>query len=352
MSIPKRDHSHLNGTRVNHLIILNTECQNVAKFLVKCDCGFVLEMEKFYLLNGKTKSCGQGDCKADRVNQDGVRFGKLTVSKWYHEGRYAKLVCDCGAEVIALRHKVSSGKKTTCGKGKCHGLVADLTNQEFGYWQVVKYDVDNEYEHTHWICECVCGTTRSVPAHTLMSGTSKSCGCMGNLSRSIKDTKADHEPLKLQVWYGYIKGAKERGLEFALPQDEFYQLLTQNCFYCGAPPSNCKKGNNKTSVQALVYNGIDRLHNEIGYLPGNCVSCCYICNFAKSDMALDHFIKWIDGLVKYRQGLRQGHNPAYQHRDLVDPLEGLPSQTNEVYDGEAPFRSSDWEVLPYPSGSY
>jgi hypothetical protein len=42
-----------------------------------------------------------------------------------------------------------------------------------------------------------------------------------------------------------------------------------------------------------TYSGIDRLDNNIGYVSGNCVPCCSVCNYAKRDMTVDQFKNWI-----------------------------------------------------------
>lgn len=48
----------------------------------------------------------------------------------------------------------------------------DLTGQKFGHWTVLKYD-----KNSKWICQCECGTIKSVNTVSLRKGTSTSCGC-------------------------------------------------------------------------------------------------------------------------------------------------------------------------------
>ena len=48
----------------------------------------------------------------------------------------------------------------------------DLTGQKFGHWTVLKYD-----KNSKWICQCDCGTIKSVNTISLRKGTSTSCGC-------------------------------------------------------------------------------------------------------------------------------------------------------------------------------
>jgi hypothetical protein len=72
----------------------------------------------------------------------------------------------------------------------------------------------------------------------------------------------------------YISSANKRGYDFKLTTEEFYSVISNNCYMCG-------KSNNNTH-----YNGIDRINNDIGYIFSNCKSCCTSCNFLKKNYNL------------------------------------------------------------------
>jgi hypothetical protein len=74
----------------------------------------------------------------------------------------------------------------------------------------------------------------------------------------------------------YKKGAAERGLEFTISDECATALLLGNCAYCGKMDEGT--------------NGIDRCDNTKGYIPGNCLSCCSRCNFAKRAMTGQAFL--------------------------------------------------------------
>jgi len=52
-------------------------------------------------------------------------------------------------------------------------------------------------------------------------------------------------------------------------------------------------------MYVLQFHGIDRIDSNLGYCVENCTTCCASCNFAKSDLSLDNFRKWIEQLVKF-----------------------------------------------------
>lgn len=96
-----------------------------------------------------------------------------------------------------------------------------------------------------------------------------------------------------------MKARGIRGLNFTLTREQFKIITQQNCFYCGTKPKNkwvyhkrCSKDGN------YIYNGIDRVNNDIGYMIENCVPCCKKCNTAKSNFALDEFKIWIKQVYK------------------------------------------------------
>ena len=74
-------------------------------------------------------------------------------------------------------------------------------------------------------------------------------------------------------------------------------LKKQTCYYCGNKPKQVMR--DKTSFGHYTYNGIDRKNKNKGYIESNCVTCCKICNRAKSDLNIKEWNIYIQRLVKY-----------------------------------------------------
>lgn len=85
----------------------------------------------------------------------------------------------------------------------------------------------------------------------------------------------------------YIRRAIKKDLDFALTKDQFIQIITENCYYCNKENSENHK------------NGIDRKDNKIGYIIGNCVSCCGQCNYMKGSLIENEFIKICKRISNY-----------------------------------------------------
>lgn len=104
--------------------------------------------------------------------------------------------------------------------------------------------------------------------------------------------------------YRYKDNARRFDRAFTLNRAEFSTLITSPCFYCGTPPRNTVSNGNKNDsryFKDITYNGIDRLDNNIGYIPGNCVPCCKDCNIAKGKKHWIDFMVWIERLAAYQQ---------------------------------------------------
>lgn len=84
----------------------------------------------------------------------------------------------------------------------------------------------------------------------------------------------------------YQKGARERNLSWELTEKQFETLVFSACYYTGRPASRIRK----FSCGEIIYNGIDRLNNKIGYVWENCVPCCSEINMMKKTLSYNQFI--------------------------------------------------------------
>src|SRR4051812_4020618 len=57
------------------------------------------------------------------------------------------------------------------------GLRADKTGQRFGKLVVIK-PIAVSGRETRWICRCDCGGSKTVQGGSLVSGKTRSCGCL------------------------------------------------------------------------------------------------------------------------------------------------------------------------------
>lgn len=159
----------------------------------------------------------------------------------------------------------------------------DLTGQIIGKWTVLSRADNNVRGHAMFLCVCACGSEKVIDASSLRRGHTKSCRCSFKLPRG----EAAFRQLYSQIRYN----AQYRGLEWNLSREFFGWISKQPCHYCGVEPYQVHE--QRRANGAYVFNGIDRVDNEVGYIESNCVPCCGKCNYIKSDETVDNFKDWI-----------------------------------------------------------
>ena len=102
-------------------------------------------------------------------------------------------------------------------------------------------------------------------------------------------------------YINYRNGAVDRGYEFNLSKEEFEDIITKPCVYCGSKHSMVFHVGKKNSGRDYYYNGIDRVDNNKGYTINNVVSCCSICNRGKSTLKLKDWLSYLNQLCEFRK---------------------------------------------------
>jgi hypothetical protein len=113
--------------------------------------------------------------------------------------------------------------------------------------------------------------------------------------KTKSDSKLEAHPRRkapgiaeLNNWFrDYKWRAKRKNIHFSLTKEEFAFLTSKPCYYCGAEPEFKKR--DKGGAFMLALNGLDRINNAFGYIFGNLVPCCKICNFMKRTLSLKEF---------------------------------------------------------------
>lgn len=260
------------------------------KWRCVCECGNERIVWGRHLKTGNSQSCGCSKRQFDDIL--GKRFGKLTVIKLILDDNgkpYYECRCDCGnittRKRAVLLHK-NKGLKTC---GECFNRI-DLTGQKFGRLTVLGLAGRRP---VRWKCLCECGTEKVIEGNNLRNHSTKSCGCLNRERISLPHGEASFNDLLGT----YKRNASSKQLEFTLTKDEFRELTSSNCFYCGAGPSTPFTHNRYNSY--YIYNGIDRVDNNKGYTKENSVPCCFMCNYSKGKLSQEEFLSWIRRLCNY-----------------------------------------------------
>lgn len=229
--------------------------------------------------SGSAKSCGcfQKEIARNMAFKDltGMVFGRLTVlyqadDKVGNDGTHKMMwhcLCECGNEKNILGASLSFGATTSCGcihKEKISQLNESLR----------EYDEDKNIVGK--IC-CMC--KRMLSIDNFHKNSSAADGYHGTCKYCSVHSLTGRYNI-------YKKGARSRGLDFLLSQDEFDFITQEPCYYCG------EYSNNYFGKQ---YSGIDRINSSMGYIEDNVVPCCTMCNRMKLDYKFD---EWVDKMIK------------------------------------------------------
>ena len=153
-----------------------------SKWLCICDCGKELSVSVGHLRSGHTKSCG---CSRFDITENllGRVFEYLTVIGRSVDKRNKtiwKCKCICGKELFTQGTALTHKRIFSCGCWR----KRDLTGLKFGKLFVLDLAEEGIGKRT-WNCVCECGSYRTIATGSLVSGNSKSCGCVA-IEKTIK----------------------------------------------------------------------------------------------------------------------------------------------------------------------
>lgn len=234
------------------------------------------------------------------IDELGKRYGRWIVIKRVENNKYkyARWLCrcDCGNEKEILGILLRRGSSRGCGclrrELAKQTYVVDRIGQRYSKLIVIR-QVKSVKGRTQWLCKCDCGKFTVVAARSLQYKKTRSCGCLRGEIRLLPGSDAAFNHLVSAMKCS----AEKRGLEWGLTKEEIKALSSQPCYYCGIEPSQVVKGSRLNGN--YVYNGLDRLDNNKGYISSNVVASCKHCNYSKRARSIDEFKSWIQRIYKH-----------------------------------------------------
>lgn len=142
----------------------------------------------------------------------------------------------------------------------------DLTKRQFGRLSVIGYAY-TKHGHSHWRCQCVCGSVRVVMDGNLKAGTIKSCGCLRKEGPKKRATHGDTPKGGVSVEYTTWRSIKARCYN---PKNKAYTS------YGGRGITMCDNWNNYALFLADMgrrpssNHSIHRMDNNGNYCKANC----------------------------------------------------------------------------------
>lgn len=179
----------------------------------------------------------------------------------------------------------------------------DMIGQKFGRLLVVSR-APSKHNRAQWNCVCDCGKTCVANGKFMRQHKKQSCGCLRievnkeKIKKVIAGNVLPPGESAFNLLYAtYRCSAEKRGLKFLLSKEEFGQITRLDCFYCGLNPIQVCKPDISGGYQ---YNGVDRRNNNEGYVLGNVVPCCKLCNWMKNQFSESDFLNHCKRITEFQ----------------------------------------------------
>lgn len=250
----------------------------------------------------------------------GRRFGWLVAleptEKRSNKHIVWRCLCDCGQETLVRGSHLSGGQTKSCGclprermrqlnkklpRGVERANAKDLTGQRFGRLVAISPTEERIGGRIIWLCQCDCGIEAKASSHNLLAGQTRSCGCLRKecMSKLGQANRIPFGKAMMHVLLGrYQRQAERRELAWDLTEEDFKKLTGSDCHYCGIGPRQIWASSDAHGE--YIYNGLDRINNNKGYMLGNVVPCCWECNQSKHTKTLVEFSEWSRRFAGYR----------------------------------------------------
>lgn len=143
-----------------------------------------------------------------QINLIGETFGRLTVESYYGKGKYNQNLwlckCICGNKKIVPTNMLRNGKTASCGclridtlKNRC---TKNIDGMKFGRLTAIKYS-HNKNQKRIMECVCICGKKVYSSVSDLVSGHTKSCGCLVyDTSSMVNRTHGLRKTKEYNIW--------------------------------------------------------------------------------------------------------------------------------------------------------
>lgn len=121
--------------------------------------------------------------------------------------------------------------------------------------------------------------------------------------KNIEEERRNQMGLRRKYYQEYISNAIKRSIPFNLTFDQFNEIISQPCYYCGTEPyvhtAMLKRANMQEPMLKCV--GIDRKDSSKFYDVDNCVPCCSKCNLMKQTSTTKEFLDHIHKIIEFQK---------------------------------------------------
>ena len=174
-------------------------------------------------------------------------------------------------------------------KRRAHNRI-NLTGKRFGKLLVIKDTGLRSNKRPLYECQCDCGNIKNINGKYLLSGDTKSCGCLVS-SRPSHNNDSVGE-ITLSFWTPIIRQAERRNIPFEVTREYAWNLYLRQgklCAMSGVPicfSSNIRDQRGKQTAS------LDRIDSSKPYTENNIQWTHKKVNIMKNIMSVEEFSGW------------------------------------------------------------
>ena len=157
---------------------------------------------------------------------------------------------------------------------------------------------DNNASRKCYEVKCTCGNYFITTGTGLRLGRITECSSCACKKRPQSTRKYAQEERMFKK--AIEASAKSRNIPWDLTVEDYINIATKHCYYCGTEPVPSTYLTRKDETPIPV-NGLDRQDNSLGYTLSNVVSCCSICNSMKNTMSVKSFLLHINKIMAHNK---------------------------------------------------
>lgn len=234
---------------------------------------------------------------------EGFKINKFTVISKVNEYQYKKsgytyagdlLLVECECQRIFTMKSVSFLDNLPEKCRFCHRRRMNPIGETCGSLIVEKkfHNRNKSNRSVIWL-ECKCRTCNSISIHKADVFRQGESSCW-NCKKSSRFISSNTKNRNMKSYFSGLKyGAKKRNISFDVTSDYLYDLLLKQDYKCSL-----------SGIVISIIDGtasIDRINNEIGYLPDNVQWVHRTVNYMKCDLPQSDFIDFCEMIFKNKK---------------------------------------------------
>jgi hypothetical protein len=263
---------------------------------------------KNYTLIENGKTCN--NCKMNSgKNRKKARENVIKCAEPKCSSKVAKNGKYCGKHTANLQKEIDleAGIRRCSSRYSCNAIMGEDTHKKCekcrvreGVTTKSRRDLRKENNIDNDICVCLkCGSNFDMFINGNNKKSNKCKKCLEyqyNYDLNRETTREERYNGSINdIYTNAIRKAEKKEYTFDLCIENYELLIFSDCTYCGG-------------MDDRGFNGLDRMDNNIGYLPENVTPCCMLCNYIKYTHTIDDFILYCRNIIENYPHIKKDDN--------------------------------------------